>query len=140
MKTHFKIYNLAAFMLAVTLLGCESTLSPDNDETLKASFVKAYMANGVVEGKINESIDITVEFNHPLSNLSVKSVEKNVIDSFTTRYLIIAEESDNTDPFDVVTVSYDINETGSHTLDFYYKLKNKEDEEFLGKFEFAIDQ
>lgn len=138
MNKYYNFYKISLLMLAVFSMGCENTLSTKNGKNQKPSFVKAYATNGVVEGPVNQSVDVTIEFNHAAPNLSVIAVEKNVISGFTTEYVIIAGESGKKDIFDNITVSYFIAEAGAHTLIFYYQIVDDESE-FLGRYEFAIN-
>lgn len=138
MKPQFKTNNFIILILAVLIMGCQDTSNLVSDENLNASFVKAYPVDGFTEGEINQTIEVTIEFNHPVPNLDIKKVEKNVIDGFTAEYVLIAEKSDRTEIFETITVNYHIAEAGAHSLKFYYKLDDSE-KEFLGSYNFSIN-
>ncbi|MDX1671690.1 MAG: hypothetical protein R3211_05065 [Balneolaceae bacterium] len=137
MKTKPIWYCLVLVFLAYSFNGCDNAASVE-DESLTASFVKAYAPNGFTAGQINQTIEVTAEFNHPVIGLEVKEVVRTVVDGFTAEYTIIAERTLNDETFDTVTVDYDIIEAGTHTLNFYYQLEGGT-RQFLGSFQFAID-
>lgn len=143
MKNHLKIYGLVIVTLAIAVTACEDELENEVDESLKASLDSVYIPSGFTEGEINETIEVSVVFNHPLPDMEVKEIVKNVMDSFTTEYIIISGKksvSDNSNSTsEMITVSYDITETGAHRLNFYYELQDIGEKEFIGHYEFAIN-
>lgn len=142
MKSYIR-YGGVIVTLAIILTACEGKMSSE-PEDFQATLITVFPENGFAAGTIDETIQVTVEFSHPHSNLEVKDVIKNIIDIFTTEYTIIAGFTDKSTSgnfnHDGITVFYDIKKAGTHTLIFFYKIQGSEKRQFLGDYQFSINQ